>query len=118
MSKDIVIVTPQFTRPRGEPGPACPPADAAAWAALRELSVQALRELGCRAWNDPKAPDQRDLTVFRTHTLMLLPGEWYGHIPEGFEVTDINGKACVFTPSVTDDDIRFGCLAFGVLVAA
>ncbi len=48
--------------------------------------------------------------------LMLLPGEWYAHIPDGFEIESISGKKTTFRPGKSDRDIRFGCLAYGVRV--
>jgi hypothetical protein len=52
----------------------------------------------------------------RTFTLRLLPGEWYKQIPAGYEIADIFGEREEFAPGITDDDIRFGCLSFGILV--
>jgi len=75
----------------------------------------ALRELGLRPWNDPRNPDPED-RVFGGKILMLFPGEWYCHIPPGFGIVDISGNREQFQPGVTDDDIRIGCLAYGLLV--
>lgn len=112
----IEIITPVFERPPDQPAPACPPSDAEGWAALRALDVKALREMGCMAWNDPADPDADDTELLLTHTLMLMPGEWYAHIPDGFEIVTIAGRRAHFTRHVTDDDIRYGCLAFGIAV--
>lgn len=43
----------------------------------------------------------------------LFPYEWYDHIPAGYEIVDINGNVEAFEPGVTDNDKRFGCLAYG-----
>lgn len=112
----IEIITPVFERPPDQPAPACPPSDAEGWDELRSLSVNTLREMGLMPWNDPAKPDDGDPVLLRTHTLMLLPGEWYPHVPEGFEVVTIAGKRERFEQHVTDDDIRYGCLAFGIAV--
>lgn len=45
----------------------------------------------------------------------LLPGEWYDSIPEGFELIDIGGEKEIFQKGKTDNDIRFGCLAYGFI---
>lgn len=112
---EIAIVTPQFTRLKNDPIPAAPPADRAAWDALYTLDVIALREMGLGRWNDPTNPDLDD-AAFGGRTLMLFPGEWYSSIPEGFTIFSIVGPITSFKPGVTDDDIRFGYLAYGVLV--
>ena len=51
-----------------------------------------------------------------THELWLLPAEWYDAIPNGFPVTDIFGCIEQFERGKTDDDRRFGLLAFGVML--
>ena len=107
----VITHSPQFLREAVAPTPAAPPADAAAWAALRELDRNALRELGLRAFNDPADNDFEGGKV-----LMLLPGEWYRAIPLGFELVSVMGRAFAFAPSVQRQDIRLGCLAFGLLV--
>lgn len=109
----IEMVTPQFQREPGEPEPACVPVD---FGALREMNVIGLKELGCGQWNDPSSPDQTG--EYGGGTLMLFPGEWYGRIPAGFVIHDINDVVEKFVPGQTDDDIRFGLLAYGVMVAA
>ncbi len=38
--------------------------------------------------------------------MWLFPGEWYDHIPEGHEVTDINYETENFVKGETFDDIR------------
>jgi len=103
----VQIVTPQFERSKGEPAPAPPPPDRDAWEALRTKSREALHALGLRAWAPPDVHGR---------VLMLLPGKWYTHIPKGYAVVSINGGDEPFEPGVTDDDIRFGCLAYGLRV--
>ena len=51
-----------------------------------------------------------------THELWLFPDEWYSAIPAGLPIININAASELFVPGVTDDDIRFGCLAYGVLI--
>lgn len=112
MPEKLTIVTPQFEREPGAPTPAPAPSD---WDGLKEMDVTALRELGCRRWNDPSLAEDGD-EVFGGKTLMLFPGEWYRHIPEGFPIVGISGEREHFEPGVADDDIRFGCLPYGILV--
>jgi hypothetical protein len=109
----VEVVTPQFTRPVGEPGPANPSRDPKWWAALREMDYNALKEMGLGVW------DKRD-----GKALMLIPGEWYDFIPSGFEIVDICGfdfaklhtEPEFFVPGETDNDIQFGHLAYGFIV--
>jgi hypothetical protein len=96
----IEIVTPQFEREQGEPAPCGPPESLADWEALTRHPVGVLRELGLRPWAE-EGP-------------WLFPKEWYDHIPAGLSVVDINGASELFEPGVTDNDYRFGMLAFGV----
>lgn len=44
----------------------------------------------------------------------LFPKEWYNIIPNGFIVTGLYGEEYPFEKGITDDDIRFGCLAYGI----
>lgn len=99
----LEIVTPQFERIDG-----ITPALPDVWEHLRTLSVSTLASIGCGKWD---APDENG-TV-----LMLFPKEWYAHIPAGFEVECIDGTAERFAPGETDDDYRFGCLAYGIRAA-
>lgn len=112
----IEFVTPTFQREAGRPAPACPPGDAEAWSALTTMDRGALVELGLRPWNDPAQPDSHDPPALRTATLWLLPAEWYDHIPDGQPLVDINGRSMKFSKGVSDNDMRFGCLAYGILV--
>lgn len=108
----VTIDTPRFHREPGAPTPASPPATREDFEALSTMTQRELTELGLRPWCDP---DDEDWPY--TTTLMLLPGEWYQHIPEGATIVTI---ACAFTTfalGVTSDDIRFGCLSYGVLAA-
>ena len=46
--------------------------------------------------------------------ILLFPAEWYGIIPDGFIVTGLNGESYPFENGKSDDDMRFGCLAYGI----
>jgi hypothetical protein len=71
------------------------------------MSGIALKELGLRSWEA-----REGLTLF------LFPGEWYSYIPEGFEVVTLRYNREVFARGVSDDDTRFGYLAYGILAVA
>lgn len=107
---DVIRITkPQFTRTPDMPAVAAPPMDRVAWEQIKSMSAAALKEMGLARWDEPD-DDGR--------VLMLFPGEWYRHIPAGYEVETINGEIRKHVPSIGKDDIRFGCLAYGVRVAA
>ena len=136
----IEIVTPQFERGPKDPGPVLLTADEITDLAFRcvlsydpakreemarldpsaaELEPPTpgeLRELGLRPWNDPDDFDPVwDKPIFRDHVLWLLPGEWFERLPPNLTLVDIFGKPCQAADA--DDDIRFGCLAYGFLLA-
>ena len=46
--------------------------------------------------------------------VILIPGEWYDIIPDGFKVTGLNGEQYPFKKGESDNDIRFGCLPYGI----
>lgn len=95
----IDIVTPQFTRtPDMGPEPSLPATDDD-WRALQNMSVTEAKERGFGNWDG---------------ALFLFPGSWYSHIPDWLEVECINGDRSRWDAEVRDDDIRFGCLAYGV----
>lgn len=114
-TEDVETVTPQFERLPDDPSPPGFPGKDV----LKGLPSQSpgmLRELGLRPWNDPNDPEDAGVTRRIGGTLWLFPGEWYHYIPDGFVVTDISGCQEWFESGTTDDDIRFGCLAYGIVV--
>lgn len=72
---------------------------------LRTMTTDELSRRGLRQWTDE--PDG-------TPPLLLIPAKWYNAIPEGYELESINGEKTKFTRGVTDDDSRFGYLAYGI----
>jgi hypothetical protein len=100
---------PQFHRSFTDP-PALPYPGDEEFFRLETRTSEELTRLGLKPWDDPRPG------VFEGGVLWLLPGEWYGSIPAGAELVSISGKARVFQPGVTDCDIRFGVLAYGVVV--
>lgn len=99
----LEIVTSQFERTDG----ITPSIPVGAWEKLRDLSASTLKAIGCGQWDDPDESG---------NVLMLFPKEWYRHIPAGFIVEGISGESKTFKPGETDDDYRFGCLAYGIKV--
>lgn len=97
----VRIVTPQFTRPPGSPVPGDPPATLEGWDALRKLTKAELLALGFGNWDG---------------RLMLIPGEWHKLLPVGLLVESIDGPEDTHMVGADDidDDIRFGCLAYGI----
>ena len=98
----VQIMTPQFDRTDGKAVPS-PVADPHFWRTLHEWSIEDLKGIGLQIWEK----DEKG-------TLLLFPAEWYDYIPEGYTVTVINGKDEIFHKGVSDDDRRFGALAYGI----
>jgi hypothetical protein len=71
-------------------------------ALVKEASIQRLLKCGFRKWDEKSG-------------LYLIPHSLYHVIPNGFKVTSISGKKEAFKFGVSDDDQRFGCLAFGIV---
>ena len=75
------------------------------WKNLSTWSISDLKNIGLQAW------DKDD-----NGTLMLFPAEWYDSIPEGYQITDIFGVEELFIKGKTDNDKRYGALAYGIVV--
>lgn len=97
----VTVVTPQFTRPRGAPMPGHVPATLAEWEDYRALPMADLKALGFGNWDGG---------------LALVPGEWHGRLPAGLELECISGERVVVGRDYLDDDIRYGCLAYGIRI--
>lgn len=98
--EEVRVLTPQFERTDGN-HPWWFPQSAADLDAIKGAPSAFLRSLGCGLWDDENGVQH-----------WLYPGEWYRHIPAGYEVLTINGEREPFEPGKTDDR-RFGCLAYG-----
>ena len=98
--EEVQVVTSQLDREPGDPAPPCVPKDLEGFLALRKLSVQALKEMGMRRWNE---------------ILWVYPAEWYNSIPAGLGIVDIFGEEERFVPGVTDNGRRVGTLAYGFI---
>lgn len=98
----VEIFGPQFDRTDGIEVPA-PVVD---FSKLPSLFEETLKQIGCQKWDEP----DKDGNV-----LWLYRAEWYDHIPNGTPIVDINGEKELFKRGETDDDMRFGALAYGFL---
>ncbi len=98
----LQVFGPQFDRTNGVT-PTDPPATLEEWAALPGKTEPELRAMGFGLWDDPYPQ------------LWLLPAEWYSGIPDGLVLHCIDGSTEIFKAGATDNDRRFGCLAFGFL---
>lgn len=98
----IRIVTPQFERTDGLRVPMLQ----VSFSNLPLYDDATLKAIGCQKWDEPNADGE---------TLWLFPHEWYDRIPDGTPIVVINGEHETFKRGETDDDIRFGALAYGFL---
>lgn len=105
----IEVFGPHHEREPGYPKPAGPPED---WEALKSMTKDALLQIGMRPWGAKEYEDFNPIPG--APTLWLFPAEWYSSIPAGLEVVDIFFNEELFQPDVTDDDTRYGMLAFGI----
>lgn len=70
---------------------------------IKESTVDQLKSNGFKMWDED---------------IILIPGTMYDDIPEGMELVSINNEKKIFKRGITDNDIRFGCLAYGFNVKA
>ena len=68
---------------------------------LSEMTVETALELRFQKWDSDS-------------NLYLIPLWFKPLIPIGIELTCINGEKIVYDGNNIDDDIRFGCLAYGI----
>lgn len=99
----LEIMTPQFTRTDGRKIVYAPRTERE-YDALKLMEPNNLKDIGCQIWDRENG---------RTH--WLYPYEWYPFIPNGYGITFIGGDTGIFRKGETDDDIRFGALAFGFI---
>jgi hypothetical protein len=95
----INLITPQFERQDGLTIKYIPKT-IEEFDALKSMPDDKLRELGLQLWDT-------------NH--WLYPAEWYDFIPDGYEMVCISGEVEKFEKGVTDDDMRFGALAYGFI---
>ena len=99
----INIITPQFERVDGRTV-TYRPNTPEEYEAIKLMEPENLKKIGCQIWDDECG---------KLH--WLYPYEWYDHIPNGTEIIDICGNAEKFEHGETDNDIRFGSLAYGFI---
>jgi len=99
----ITITPPQFERVDGLEVPHAL-FSKKGFEALKHKSEDELRALGCQIW------DENGDTIH-----WLYPSEWFKLIPEELEIITISNKIEKFDIHNTDDDMRFGALAFGFI---
>ena len=75
------------------------PTTIAEYDALKNAPDDILKDIGLSQWDEK---------------IWQYPAEWYDYIPEGYEIIDIRGEIKKFQKGITDDERRFGCLAFGM----
>ncbi len=97
--EEVGVILPQFERTDNR-AVSIAPKDAEWLDVLKGAPFSILRDLGLQCWDE---------------SLWLFPAEWYDYIPEGYEVVDINLKIEKFIKGETDDDRRYGTLAYGIL---
>lgn len=93
----LEIITPQFDRTDGIVISYFP-RTVEEFDGLKTISDAGLRAIGCQKFDDK---------------LWLYPAEWYWNIPNGYKIMCLDGCEEMFVPGKTDDDKRFGALAFG-----
>lgn len=98
---EVVCMTPQFERTDSREIFYFPQT-VEQYDRLKTLNEEMLREVGLQPWGE--------------HDLWLFPHEWYNYIPEGYELMCITGELEPFKKGETDNDMRCGCLAYGVAV--
>lgn len=96
----VEVILPQFDR-TDKRTISVLPKDAAWLDTLKSAPLDILRDLGLQCWD---------------MNLWLFPAEWYEYIPEGYEIIDLNFNVESFRKGETDNDRRFGVLAYGILV--
>lgn len=97
----INFITPQFERTDGRTVSYLPKTPEE-YEAIKLMEPDNLKKVGCQIWEEENGV---------TH--WLYPSEWYDSIPNGTEIISICGNAEKFEHGKTDNDIRFGALAYG-----
>lgn len=99
---EIVVTTPIFEREDGIQ--VIVPDEPLDFEKLKSNGPATLLKMGYRIWNETA-----------TRRLWLIPGTLYNYIPDGYELVDIFEKPLKFEKGKTDNDIRFGVLAYGFM---
>lgn len=94
---EVRVLLPQFERLDGKTITYVP-ITVKEYDALKSAPAAILKDIDVGYWDED---------------IWLYPAEWYDYIPEGYEIVDIMGNTEKFQKGVTDDDRRFGYLAYG-----
>lgn len=97
--EEVGVILPQFNRTDNR-AVSILPKDAGWLDTLKNAPLSILRDLGLQYWDK---------------NLWLFPAEWYDHIPDRYEVVDINFKTKHFVKGESDDGKRCGALPYGIL---
>jgi hypothetical protein len=101
MFEEVSVLLPQFERVDAN-APWWFPTSAADLDSIKDAPSDFLRRLGLGIWSNDNGIEH-----------WLYPGEWYDSIPEGYPMACIDGETEEFKKGETDNDIRYGCLAYG-----
>lgn len=108
MTKHIRLIGPQFIRMDPISDKFIPKTQGQFKAFIENADSKRLLEVGFCLFDE-------FLIEYKYHGLFLFPKEWYNYIPAGFKVIDICMNPELFIPGESDDDVRFGCLPYGVI---
>ena len=70
---------------------------------LKEMTIDELKEMRFCRWSDEKPG------------LWLIPLWFVPLLPIGIELTDIFGKTVIYDGNNIDLDVRYGCIAYGII---
>lgn len=122
----IKIITPQFERPWERDNDFIPANEKEFLEVVDSAPKDILLKMGFALWDtmfnireETKGALKRERSrpiLFKEYDeeILLIPGEWYNIIPDGFVVTDIFGINEKFVKGRSDNDIRFGALPYGI----
>lgn len=97
--ESVNLIMPQFERTDGLEIKYIPKT-AEEFDAIKSMHDDKLLAMGLQRWE-------------KNH--WLYPYEWYSFIPDGYEMICIDGTVEKFKKGVTDNDQRFGALAYGFI---
>ena len=72
---------------------------------FQTLTIKEAKTIGFCKWSDDNPK------------LMLIPGYLYNFLPKGLCVLSIDGESKIIGEETIDNDTRFGCLAWGIIIA-
>ena len=72
---------------------------------IGELDGDLLYDIGFKVWSEMEDGD-----------LWVFPLWMFDYIPKGMKLVSIGGETIEFDPETTDNDNRFGCIAYGLVL--